>query len=69
MLSCYSVPAFLRDVRGMSYDELASVLRLPLGTVKSRLNRAREHLIKILSADAELFGRDSVSNSERRTKR
>ncbi len=59
----------LRDVRGMPYDELASVLRLPLGTVKSRLKRAREHLIKILSADAELFGRDSVSNSERRTKR
>ena len=59
----------LRDVRGMSYEELASVLRLPLGTVKSRLKRAREKLMKLLSADAELFGRGNVNNSERRNER
>ena len=59
----------LRDVRGLPYEELARVLRLPEGTVKSRLKRAREKLKKILSADAELFGRSDVSNSERRSKR
>ena len=59
----------LRDVRGMSYDELAHILRLPQGTVKSRLNRARERLKRILSEDAELFGRSNVSNSERRITR
>ncbi len=59
----------LRDVRGLSYEELAKVLRLPEGTIKSRLSRAREHLKKILSADAELFGFRDVNKSERRAKR
>ncbi len=34
----------LRDIEGLSYRELARVLRLPLGTVKSRLSRARSAL-------------------------
>ena len=58
----------LRDVRGMAYDELSRVLRLPQGTVKSRLNRARGKLLKILSENTELFERDRVSNSERRAR-
>ena len=34
----------LRDIEGMGYDEIASVLGLPRGTVKSRLHRARLEL-------------------------
>lgn len=34
----------LRDFAGWSYQELAEALELPLGTVKSRLNRARLEL-------------------------
>ncbi len=56
----------LRDVRGLSYEEVARVLRLPQGTVKSRLNRAREKLRQSLAEDAELFGLSNVKHNGRR---
>jgi len=38
----------LREVEGMSYEEIAQVLRRPLGTVRSRVNRARSRFRKQL---------------------
>lgn len=37
----YREAFLLRDVEEMSYDEVAKILDVPLGTVKSRVNRAR----------------------------
>lgn len=50
----------LRDVQGFSYDEIAQMLALPLGTVKSRMNRARRKLSALLSETSELFSSRSV---------
>ena len=50
----------LRDVEGMTYDAIAESEGLPLGTVKSRISRAREKLSKILKNASELFGPCSV---------
>ncbi len=45
----------LCDVSGMSYREIAEVTRVSLGTVKSRINRARAKLRDYLLAQQELL--------------
>ena len=41
----------LREIEGFSYDEIAEVVSVPVGTVKSRLTRGRAALKQILVAD------------------
>jgi RNA polymerase sigma-70 factor, ECF subfamily len=38
----------LRDIEGLSYEEIADITQAPLGTVKVRLFRARRDLIRML---------------------
>jgi len=38
----------LRDVQGLDYEEISEILKTPLGTVKSRINRGRARLAKML---------------------
>ena len=51
----FRVAVVLRDVNDLSYEEIAEVLRVPLGTVKSRLSRARTQLAAALRGSAGLF--------------
>jgi RNA polymerase sigma-70 factor (ECF subfamily) len=49
----------LSDVQGMPYDEIAAIAGVPVGTVKSRINRGRARLRELLLVDPlgrELFG-------------
>ena len=45
----------LRDIEGFSYEEIADITKNSVGTVKSRLSRARSALRKILKEYGELF--------------
>ena len=44
----YREAIILRDVDGMSYQEISRILKCPVGTVKSRVNRARFRIQKKL---------------------
>jgi len=46
----YRTTLVLRDIEGLSYEEIAEVLQISLGTVKSRLIRGREALKKRLES-------------------
>ncbi len=44
----YREVVILRDIQGLSYEEIADISGLSIGTVKSRINRGRTHLQKLL---------------------
>jgi RNA polymerase sigma-70 factor, ECF subfamily len=48
----------LRDIQDMDYKEIAAVLRVPEGTVKSRINRGRMELARLLSRNKKQAGDD-----------
>lgn len=43
----------LKEIQGKKYEEVAEILNLPVGTIKSRINRGRLQLAKILREKKE----------------
>ena len=51
----YRTALTLCEIDGLSYDKIAEILKCPVGTVKSRINRAKKTLRKNLEGKRELF--------------
>lgn len=55
----------LCDIEGFTYEEIAKILDIPIGTVRSRLFRARNMLKDMLRVYAETLGYDDVRGKKR----
>jgi RNA polymerase sigma-70 factor (ECF subfamily) len=44
----YRIPVILKDVEGFSQEEIAQILKKPVGTIKARISRGRNYLKKEL---------------------
>jgi len=56
----YRVPVVLKDMEGFSQEEIAKIIKRPVGTVKARISRGREQLRRKLekARDGESFSAD-----------
>lgn len=52
----FRIPLVLSDLEGLSYQEISAIMDIPVGTVKSRLFRARKRLQKKLYSYAREMG-------------
>ncbi len=58
----FLVVLYLHDIKGYDYKEISEILGISLGTVKSRLNRARQKMLQELAPLPELSGNEEASN-------
>lgn len=48
------IVVIMRDVQGFSYEDIAQCINVPVGTVKSRINRGRQMLREMITKDHQL---------------
>jgi RNA polymerase sigma-70 factor, ECF subfamily len=69
----FRMPVVLSDIEGLSYKEIAHVLGCPIGTVMSRLHRARAILQRKLRAHAVALGivaeEDALDGTDNRARK
>jgi RNA polymerase sigma-70 factor, ECF subfamily len=61
----FRMPVILADIEGMSYKEIAQALQIPIGTVMSRISRARRQLQHLLWQYAKDKGYIPVQATEK----
>jgi RNA polymerase sigma-70 factor (ECF subfamily) len=59
----YRIPVILKDIEGFSQEEIAEILKKPLGTVKARISRGRNYLKRELE-EASSDNNFSMKNKE-----
>lgn len=61
----FRLAVYLADVEGFAYQEIADIMKTPVGTVMSRLHRGRRRLRDLLSEYASERGIDTKHRSKR----
>jgi len=62
----YRIPVILKDLEGFSQEEIAQILKKPLGTIKARISRGRNHLKNELEngkTETKLRGDKEIGNA------
>ncbi len=52
----YRIPVILKDIEGFSQEEIAQILKKPVGTIKARISRGRNSLKKELEKSSSGLG-------------
>ncbi|MFN2638497.1 MAG: sigma-70 family RNA polymerase sigma factor, partial [Gemmatimonadaceae bacterium] len=65
----YREAVVLRDLEGRSYEEIAEILEIPAGTVRSRIHRGREALRQILTGYVDAGGDRGDAGRDHRSHR
>lgn len=60
----FRVAVVLRDVADLDYDQIAQVLGVPIGTVRSRIARGRAHLADVLRNRDGVGERQSLDSKD-----